>query len=227
MAVTAVRGAIFDLDGVLVDSEPNYFRSERVLLAEYGVDFTPEMKRPYIGMSTMEMLDDVVLRFGIAEPVGTLLSRKNAHYLEIAAGGTPAYPQTRRLVELLHGAGYPLALASGSSPEVIDTVLAGAGLLRYFDVVVSAEAVPRGKPAPDLFLEAARTLDIPPRECVVVEDSEYGVAAAAGAGMRCVAIPYLFDAPLAEAFHSADLLITGGMTGMNPDAVFEWVRSQG
>ncbi len=106
---------IFDLDGVLVDSEPAYLAAERRLLAEYGVDFTAELKRPYIGWSTREMLQDVAVRFAIAEPLTALADRKNAYYLQaIQAGGAVIYPQTRRLVELLETAAVPLAVASGS-----------------------------------------------------------------------------------------------------------------
>jgi HAD superfamily hydrolase (TIGR01509 family) len=221
-----VRAVIFDLDGVLVDSEPNYFESERRLLADYGIDFTPVMKRPYIGMSTKEMLDDVVPRFGIPERVDVLLARKNTYYLDIAARASTVYAETRHLLQLLYRRGYPLALASGSSPDVIDVVLSAAGLLDLFDLVVSAESVARGKPAPDLFLAAARGLGVEPAGCVVLEDSSHGVRAAISAGMRCIAIPYLLDAPLDESFSGAHLLIGTGMAGLRADDVFEWIRSQ-
>lgn len=225
MAPGPVRAVIFDLDGVLVDSEPNYLESERRLLADYGIRFTERMKRPYIGMSTKEMLDDLASCLGIPERVDVLLTRKNAYYLGIAARSTKAYPQTRRLLMLLHEHGYPLAVASGSSPDIIDIVLSAARLNGYFDVVMSAESVARGKPAPDLFLATARRLDIEPQGCLVIEDSSYGVQAAIAAGMRCVAIPYVLDAPLDEPFFAADLLISSGMTGLQPDEVFMWIRS--
>jgi beta-phosphoglucomutase family hydrolase len=220
-----VGAVIFDLDGVLVDSEPNYFEAERLLLAEHGVEFTEADKRPYIGMSTLAMLEDVVPRYGIGAPVAELLERKNALYLELAARFTVVYEQTSALVRALHGR-YPLALASGSSPAVIDVVLAAAGLREYFDVVISAESVERGKPHPDLFLEAARQLGVPPGDCVVVEDSSYGVQAAIAAGMRCIAVPYLVDAPLDEAFSAAHLLVEEGMTRFDADEALAWIESR-
>jgi beta-phosphoglucomutase family hydrolase len=225
--VGPVRAVIFDLDGVIVDSEPNYFESERRLLADYGIDFTPELKRPYIGMGTREMLDDIVPRFGIPDPVNVLLARKNAYYLDIASHATMVYEQTYQLVLRLHGQGYPLALASGSSPEVIDVVLAAVGLRDRFTFTVSAEQVDRGKPAPDLFLAAAKQLGVVPEDCVVIEDSSPGVQAALSAGMRCIAVPYLPDPPLDESFHAAHLLIDAGMASLQPDEVFAWIRSQG
>ncbi|TDB82451.1 HAD family phosphatase [Micromonospora sp. KC721] len=223
----AVRGVIFDLDGVLVDSEPNYFAAERRLLADHGVDFTVEMKRPYIGMSTREVIVDLVRRFGLPEPVDVLIERKNAHYLELASRATTVYPQTSRLLTLLHERGYPVALASGSSPEVIEVVLNAAGLRKLFNVVVSADAVPRGKPAPDLFLAAANQLGVPPEGCVVLEDSAPGVRAALAAGMRCVAVPYLPDDPLDPVYRSADLLIADGMSGFRAEEVFDWLTTRG
>src|SRR5260370_6013346 len=220
-----VRAVIFDLDGVLVDSEPNYLESEQRLLADYGIRFTAQMKRQYIGMGTREMLDDVASRFGIPERVDVLVARKNAYYLEIAAGSTKPYPQPRRLLMLLHEHGYPLAVASGSSADVIEAVLSAASLSGYFDALLSAESVARGKPAPDLFLAAARRLDIEPEGCLVIEDSSYGVQAAIAADMRCIAVPYVLDAPLDDQFSAADLLVSTGMTGLRPDEAFAWIRS--
>ena len=220
-----VRAVIFDLDGVLVDSEPNYLESEQRLLADYGIQFTARMKRPYIGMSTREMLDDVASRFAIPERTDVLLARKNAYYLEIAARSTKTYPQTRRLLTLLHEHGYPLAVASGSSPDVIEVVLSAARLNGYFDVLLSADSVARGKPAPDLFLATASRLNVEPQGCLVIEDSSYGVQAAIAAGMRCIAIPYVLDAPLDDQFAAADLLVSTGMTDLRPEEAFAWIRS--
>ena len=220
-----LSAAIFDLDGVLVDSEPNYLAAERDLLAGYGIDFTQELKRPYIGWGTRDMLVDVAARYGIGDPVDDLVERKNAAYLELTRRHVVGYPGTREILLGLRADGLPAALASGSSPEVIAVILAALDLTGAFDVVVSAEQVERGKPAPDLFLEAARRLGVPEGGCVVFEDSEAGVRAALAAGMRCVAIPYLPDPPLPEPFHRAHLLVEGGMPALDPAAVLAWLRS--
>lgn len=215
---------IFDLDGTLVDSEPNYFASEQRLLAELGITgFDEEAKRRYVGVSTREMMLDLSARYGFTDPVDVLVERKNGYYLELARAGTPVYPQMRKLVELLHERGYRMAVASGSSPEVLDVVLTDSGLAPFFEVVVSAEWVPRGKPEPDLFLETARRLGVEPSACVVVEDARHGVAAAHRAGMRCIAVPYLVDEPLAAEFRTADLLYRGGMAEFTAASAFEWI----
>jgi beta-phosphoglucomutase-like phosphatase (HAD superfamily) len=90
--------------------------------------------------------------------------------------------------------------------------------------VLSADEVPRGKPAPDVFLEAARRLGVPPEECLVIEDTRYGVEAAKRAFMRCIAVPYLTDPPLADAFLMADLLFPDGMKGFDADRAFGWIE---
>ena len=224
MSREPIQAVIFDLDGVLVDSEPNYLESERVLFGKYGVTFTAEMKVPYIGLSTKEMLERVIVEFDLAVPLGVLVEEKNAIYLRLAAEHTPVNAPMRRLVELLRDHGYPLAVASGSSSAAIDVVLRHTGLDDFFDVVVSAESVPRGKPEPDLFLEAARRLSVPPAACVVVEDSGYGVTAARRAGMRCIAIPYGDGLSMGDAFAKADLLLGGSMASVDADSVFAWIR---
>src|SRR3989475_10848592 len=96
--------------------------------------------------------------------------RKNALYLEVARGATAVYPKMARLLELVRARGLPVAIASGSSPGVLRTLLEAVGLLPGIGVVVSAEEVPRGKPHPDVFEEAARRLGVPAHECVVIED---------------------------------------------------------
>jgi beta-phosphoglucomutase-like phosphatase (HAD superfamily) len=94
-------------------------------------------------------------------------------------------------------------------------------------VVVSAEEVPRGKPAPDVFLEAARRLGVPAHECAVVEDARFGVEAARRAFMRCIAVPYLHDPPLDDAFLMADLLFPDGMDGFDAGRALEWLDAEG
>lgn len=227
MKLQPIRATIFDLDGVLVDSEPNYLESERILFSRYGISFTADMKVPYIGMSTREMLERVAAEFGVSTPLDTLVDEKNLIYLRLAAERTPVNAPMRTLLKLLREHQYPLALASGSSLAAIEAVLASTGFGTYFDVVVSADSVPRGKPAPDLFLEAARRLNIEPAACVVVEDSGYGVRAARRAQMRCIAIPYGGRLSMADAFAEADLLLAGSMANVDGAAVFAWIREQG
>ncbi len=218
---------IFDLDGTLVDSEPNYYEAGRLTLAEYGVpDFTWADHETYVGISTQETVADWKRRYALTAPVEELLAVKNRHYLELARTSARAYPEMRRLVERLAAEGVPLAVASGSSPEAIGAILARTGLDAHLRTVVSADEVARGKPAPDVFLEAARRIGADPAHCVVLEDAAPGAAAAHAAGMRCIAVPYVAAQADAPEFATAGLLVRGGQDAFTARAAYDWLAKQ-
>ncbi|WP_329225322.1 HAD family phosphatase [Streptomyces canus] len=220
---------IFDLDGTLVDSEPNYYEAGRQTLAEHGVpDFTWTDHERYVGISTQETVTRWKSLYGLPSSVPELLADKNRRYLDLARTATRAYPEMRKFVELLAGEGVPMAVASGSSPEAIDAILAGTGLDAYLRTTVSADEVAHGKPAPDVFLEAARRLGADPADCVVLEDAAPGAAAAHAAGMRCIAIPYVAAQADAPEFARAGLLLRGGQEEFTARAAHDWlVRNRG
>ncbi|MBW8796802.1 MAG: HAD family phosphatase [Streptomyces sp.] len=215
---------IFDLDGTLVDSEPNYYEATRQMLAGHGVtDYTWAEHERLVGISTLETVTLLRDRHGLRPPVAELLAETNRRYLELARTGTRVYPEMRKFVELLAAEGVPSAVASGSSPEAIEAILAGTGLGAYLRTAVSADEVPRGKPAPDVFLEAAHRLGAAPADCVVLEDAAPGVAAAHTAGMRCIAVPYA--AAQAGLLSTADLLLRGGQAEFTARAAYDWLTS--
>ncbi|MEU3661786.1 HAD family phosphatase [Streptomyces sp. NPDC032940] len=215
---------VFDLDGTLVDSEPTYYEAGRLTLAEYGVpDFTWADHEEYVGISTQETVAHWKRRYGLDAPAEELLAAKNRRYLELARTATRAYPEMRKFVELLAGEGVPLAVASGSSPKAIEAILSCTGLDAYLRTVVSADEVARGKPAPDVFLEAARRLGAVPADCVVVEDAAPGAAAAHAAGMRCIAVPYVAAQADAPEFATAGLLLRGGQAEFTARAAHDWL----
>ncbi|WP_406438500.1 HAD family phosphatase [Streptomyces sp. NBC_01613] len=218
---------IFDLDGTLVDSEPNYYEAGRQTLAEHGVpDFTWADHERYVGVSTLETAGLWKQEYGLATSADDLLADINRRYLELARTATRTYPEMRKFVELLATEGAPMAVASGSSPEAIEAILTGTGLDAYLRTVVSADEVPRGKPAPDVFLEAARRLGAAPGDCVVLEDAAPGAAAAHAAGMRCIAIPYVAAQAEAPEFATAGLLLRGGQAEFTARGAYDWlVRS--
>jgi HAD superfamily hydrolase (TIGR01509 family) len=224
MSTLGSTSVIFDLDGTLVDSEPNYFEAGRQTLAEQGItDFTWADHEQYVGISTQETLALWKERYGLTAPLDTLLADKNRRYLELARATTRVYPEMRKFVELLAAEGVPMAVASGSSPEAIEAILAGSGLAAHLTTVVSADEVAHGKPAPDVFLEAARRLGAAPVDCVVLEDAAPGAAAAHAAGMRCIAVPYVAAQADDPAFATAGLLLRGGQADFTAQAAYDWL----
>ncbi|MFJ4922993.1 HAD family hydrolase [Streptomyces sp. NPDC088725] len=224
MSTSHIQAVIFDLDGTLVDSEPNYYEAGRRLLAHYGVqDFSWEHHSRFIGISTLETLEALRAEYAIDVPLETLLAEKNRLYLELVRASTEVFPEMRTFVEQLHGSGVPMAVASGSSGEAIDVALERTGLAAYFTTTVSAEEVPRGKPEPDVFLEAARRLGADPARCLVLEDAEPGVAAAHAAGMPCIAIPYVRGTASQPAYRTAGLLFPGGQAEFTARAALDWI----
>ncbi|MFI9317075.1 HAD family hydrolase [Streptomyces althioticus] len=228
MSALGTLSVVFDLDGTLVDSEPNYYEAGRRTLVEYGVpDFSWEEHERYVGISTRETIADWRRRYGLSASVDELVAVKNGHYLELARTKTTVFPEMRAFVERLADAGVPMAVASGSSAEAIDVILAGTGLDAHLRTVVSADEVARGKPAPDVFLEAARRLGADPADCVVVEDAAPGAAAAHAAGMRCIAVPYVAAQADAPEFATAGLLLRGGQSEFTARVAWEWLTGTG
>ena len=228
VAKNKVKAVIFDLDGTLVDSEPNYSEADNKTLAEYGiVELSAEMKRKYVGIGTKEMMEDIKKMYDINETIENLVSKKNKYYLEIAKENTPVFPEMHKFLQFLKSNNYPLALASGSSPEIIETVLSITKLKEYFDVVLSAEQVEKGKPAPDVFLEAAKQLGVPFKNCLVIEDSKPGVEAAKSASMYCIALPYMMKESPNDSFIMADLLFKNGICEFQAEKAIEWLQEKG
>jgi len=219
-----LEAVIFDLDGTLIDSEENYYLADEELMRRRGVAFSREDKKRYIGGGNFEMMVDLKRRYGLDTTAEALTEEKNAIYLDIALEGTQVFPEMKRLWDAVRARGLPVAVATGTSPRVLDRLLEKVGLAREANVVVSAEEVPRGKPAPDIFLETAKRLRVEPGACVVLEDSRHGVAAAKAAGMACIAIPYLVEKPLAAEFANADLLFEEGMPTFDAARALNWIE---
>lgn len=199
---------IFDLDGVIVDSEAAWDQARRSLVAETGGTWKPEATRAMLGMSSQEwsryVADELEVPL-VAEAINAEVVRRLLvvydQRLPLIAGAAEA---VRRLAER-----WPLGLASSSNREVIDLVLDRSGLASAFRDWVSSEEVGRGKPAPDVFLEGARRVGVEPAACAAVEDSHNGILSAKAAGMRVLAVPNHEFPPGPEALDAADRILGG------------------
>jgi HAD superfamily hydrolase (TIGR01509 family) len=201
-----IEAVVFDLDGVLLDSEQLWGEAREELARERGGRWHEHAQRDMMGMSSPEwsryMHDVIGLREPPEEISAEVVRRMGALYRE----RLPLLPGAEAAVERLT-ARWPLGLASSSNRPLIDLVLEVSGLGRFFAATVSSEEVPRGKPAPDVFLEAARRLEVAPERTAVVEDSENGIRAGRAAAMRVVAIPNSYFPPGDEALARADVVL--------------------
>jgi len=212
-----IEAVVFDLDGVLVDSEPVWEEVRRQLVAEHGGHWAPDAQRRLMGMSTPEwaryLSQDLGVGLSPDQVAEFVIGRMADRYRE----RLPLLPDAREAVRRLAGR-WPLGLASSAPLRLIDTVLAASGLRSSFAVVMSTEQVPRGKPAPDIYLSVAAELGFRPADCAAVEDSSNGLRAAAAAGLQVIAVPRPDYPPEADALAAARLVLTS-LTGLTADAV--------
>ncbi len=182
------RAVIFDLDGVLWDGEPLYHEAFNLVLARYGHQLNDEDYTQIMGHAVDACWQWVRERFGLTESLSDLLIAYDNAVVDLMRRPAEPLPGVRALLDELTRRGFPLAVASASLRPWVDTTLAGLGLRPLFQAVVSASEVDNGKPAPDLYLAAARLLRVSPGKCLAFEDTAAGVAAAKAAGMSVVQV---------------------------------------
>lgn len=185
---TASSAVIFDMDGVLLDSEPLHYEAVRVILAEQGVDFPLEDYFRYLGTTLTSTWDDLCERYPISMPFDQFEARYNSDVLADYLAGAPLIRGARELVVQLRDAGVPIAVASSSHRIWVDAALSGAGLREYFDQTTAGDEVSMGKPSPEIYLKAAEKLGLDPSVCIAVEDAPAGVESARAAGMKVVLV---------------------------------------
>jgi HAD superfamily hydrolase (TIGR01509 family) len=212
-----IEAVVFDLDGVLLDSEQVWDEVREALVKERGGRWHEQAQTEMMGMSSVEWSRYMHDELDLPEPPEEISAEVVRRLDEVYRKRLPLIDGAREAVERL-AARWPLGLASSSNREVIDLVLDLSGLARYFRVTVSSEEVPRGKPAPDVYLEAARSLGVPPERCAAVEDSHNGIRSAKAAGMRVIAIPNQHYPPGEEALALADVKL-GSLAELTPSIV--------
>lgn len=212
-----IDAVVFDLDGVLIDSEPVWERARRDLVAERGGHWAPDAQRRLMGMSTPEwaryLSEDLGVGLPPDEVAALVIDRMAASYREHIPLLPGAVEAVRRLA-----ARWPLGVASSAAAVLIETVLQSAGLRSYFQVTMSTEQVPRGKPAPDIYLAVTERLGVPPAACAAIEDSSNGLRSAAAAGLHVIAIPHPQYPPDPDALTAASLVLPT-LTDLTADAV--------
>jgi HAD superfamily hydrolase (TIGR01509 family) len=212
-----VEAVVFDLDGVLIQSEEVWDEVREAFVRERGGRYDAEIQRAMMGMSSTEWSRFLHETAGVPDTpeqingavVGLMLDAYSEH-LPLIDGAVAA---VRRLA-----AAYPLAVASSSNRPLIDAVLHAAGLEQAFAATVSSEEVAHGKPAPDVYLEAARRLGVEAARCAAVEDSHGGIRSASAAGMRVIAIPNRSYPPDEASLAQADVVLRS-LAELTPDVV--------
>jgi HAD superfamily hydrolase (TIGR01509 family) len=209
------EAVLFDQDGVLVDSEGAWDAARRAVVAESGGRWKDEATRAMMGMSAPEWSRYVRDELGVALEPEEISDLVVARLLAGYSNELPLLPGAVEAVRRI-AARWPVGLASSANREVIDAVLAGSGLAGVFGATVSGEEVARGKPAPDIYLEAARRLGVDPARSAAVEDSTNGLRSAAAAGMLVVALPNREFPPAPEAVGLAAVVL-GSLGELTPE----------
>jgi HAD superfamily hydrolase (TIGR01509 family) len=213
----SIEAVIFDLDGVIVDSEPAWERVRRQVVAENGGRWLPDAQRRLMGMSTAEwsryLSDDLDVGLAPDQIAAAVIDRMSAGYRDHVPLLPGAVGAVRRMAQR-----WPVGLASSSPPALINAALDGAGLAGLFAAVVSTEQVAHGKPAPDVYLTVLDRLGFGPQRCAAVEDSSNGLRSAAAAGLHVIAVPHHRYPPDEAALRAAGLVLTG-LADLTVDAV--------
>jgi HAD superfamily hydrolase (TIGR01509 family) len=212
-----IAAIVFDMDGVLIDSEPVWEEVRRELVATRGGRWLADTQDRLMGMSTGEWSRYLATDLGVGmtpdEVAAAVIEAMGARY----AVHLPLMPGAVAAVTAL-AARWPLAVASSAPQSLIDVVLDASGLRSSFRVALSSEAVARGKPAPDVYLAAVERLGVPPGQCAAIEDSSNGLRSAAAAGLAVIAVPHPKYPPAPDALDCARLVLPS-LLDLTPDTV--------
>lgn len=189
MSMNKPQAVIFDMDGVLVDSEPYHVQNEKRMFNKLGLDISDVEHARYMGTATDVMWEQIIrernLKLDVAEITNQTIQQEIPYFQSLDK--IDPMPGLVNLLEKLQKSGIPMAVASSSDKAIIDIILEKSGLRKYFSHAVSSGDIGKSKPEPDVFLHAAKLLGAAPENCLVFEDSRNGIKAAKAAGMYCIA----------------------------------------
>lgn len=183
------QAVIFDMDGLLVDSEPVWAVAEGAMMTARGLTSDPEIQRKLVGMRMRDFLGGMRAAYNIADSLDTLSEEITARMIALIPDEVVPRPGALELLDYLYTRGIPCAIASSSPMSIIDATVTSHGWEHYFQTHVSGDDVQHGKPAPDIYIEAARRLGAAPENCLSLEDSPNGARSAVAAGTVCYAVP--------------------------------------
>ncbi|MFC1655597.1 HAD family hydrolase [Patescibacteria group bacterium] len=201
------KAVLFDMDGVIIDSEPVRQAQEKELFKKLGMNVTDEEHQSYVGTTSEGMWQGIKSNHDTPHSVKELVEMEQSNYLSHLEEYNDQYPMPGvvDLIKNLHENSMTLVVASSACMKNIEVVVKKFELEKYFTKLVSGEEVPKGKPAPDVFLEAAKQINMTPEQCVVIEDAMNGIAAAKAAEMKCIGISSPHRTP--QDLSKADLVV--------------------
>lgn len=202
-----LEAVIFDMDGVIINSEPLHYEANQKLFDKLGFSVPSTEYSNYIGISNEKMWEDLKSKYELNENLQDLTERQKEHthkFIQENMNGNEI-PGIKKILEELKDMNIKTAVASSSSKDLIETVIKGFDLCEYFDVLVSGEEVKNGKPNPDIFQLASKRLKVNIKNCIVIEDSTNGVKAAKEAGAKCIGFNNP-DSP-GQSLKKADIII--------------------
>ena len=201
-----IKAVIFDMDGLLIDSEPCWDKARSTMAKEAGKEWNTDDHKAVMGVSTKEWVDYMIKRLELKMPPEAVQAYIISEMVKLYQQQIPYLPGAIEAVNL-SVANYPTGLASGSPLSLIDTVTNDAALKGKFQAILSCDQLKRGKPSPDIYLATAKELGIEPSKCVCLEDSGNGILAGKNAGMHVIAVPDSRFPPASEKLNQADIIL--------------------
>lgn len=182
-----MKAVIFDMDGVIINSEPLHHKVEREIVEELGGKLSDEEVASFVGTTDYNMWSKIKKKFNFKLSVEELIEMKKERFMK-EIDEIQLVPNFMDFMLSLYKKGYLMAIASSNNRKIVDTIVNKFQLYKYMKFIISGEEVKRSKPDPEIFLTAAKKMNVTPSDCIVIEDATNGVKAAKAAGMKCIGL---------------------------------------